>query len=239
MTDLETIKRAKLYMEKLANGIDPITDKEAPEDDIINNVRLSRCFFYVSGLLQRMIDTENDRREKGETGERVPFCLSPERRKMFVPEERPISLTRVTQRINRLVDLKTMQELKVLQVAEFLLQTGLLEIQKSPGGSRHKRPTDLGRQIGIITELHFGDNGEHNVVVYTPEAQRFIVDNLDAILAIKPDEKLANKGKPWKQEDDERLQAKFRSGMDVKTLAKEFKRTQGAIQSRIEKLGLI
>ena len=48
MTDLETIKRAKLYMEKLANGIDPITDKEAPEDDIINNVRLSRCFFYVS-----------------------------------------------------------------------------------------------------------------------------------------------------------------------------------------------
>ena len=44
MTELEKIERAKMYMDKLANGINPIDDTMAPDDDLINNVRLSRCF---------------------------------------------------------------------------------------------------------------------------------------------------------------------------------------------------
>ena len=52
MTELEKIERAKMYMDKLANGIDPISGSEIPDDDIINNVRLSRCFFFVSDVLR-------------------------------------------------------------------------------------------------------------------------------------------------------------------------------------------
>lgn len=36
MTELETIQRAKMYMDKLANGINPIDDTRVPEDDTIN-----------------------------------------------------------------------------------------------------------------------------------------------------------------------------------------------------------
>ena len=43
MTELEKIERAKMYMDKLANGINPIDDTMAPDDDLINNVRLSGC----------------------------------------------------------------------------------------------------------------------------------------------------------------------------------------------------
>lgn len=56
MTDLEVMQHAKIYMEKLANGIDPVTDREAAEDDVIQNVRLSRCFFYVADVLRRLIE---------------------------------------------------------------------------------------------------------------------------------------------------------------------------------------
>lgn len=48
MTELEKIKRAKMYMDKLANGINPLDDSRVPETELINNVRLSRCFFFVS-----------------------------------------------------------------------------------------------------------------------------------------------------------------------------------------------
>lgn len=44
MTELEKMQRAKMYIDKLANGINPIDDAAAPENDVINNVRLSRCF---------------------------------------------------------------------------------------------------------------------------------------------------------------------------------------------------
>lgn len=34
MTELETIERAKMYLDKMANGIDPLSDKPVPETDI-------------------------------------------------------------------------------------------------------------------------------------------------------------------------------------------------------------
>lgn len=55
-TELDTMKHAKEYIDKLANGIDPFTDKPVPDDDIINNVKLSRCFFYISGVLAKVIE---------------------------------------------------------------------------------------------------------------------------------------------------------------------------------------
>ena len=55
MTELETMQRAKMYLEKLAQGIDPITDQEISEDSTLNNVRLARCFFYVSDVLGQVI----------------------------------------------------------------------------------------------------------------------------------------------------------------------------------------
>lgn len=58
MTELETMQRAKMYIDKLSQGIDPITDRELPEDTVLNNVRLARCFFYISGILGNVIDKE-------------------------------------------------------------------------------------------------------------------------------------------------------------------------------------
>ena len=35
MTELEIMQHAKGYLDKLAKGIDPLTDQEVPEDDVI------------------------------------------------------------------------------------------------------------------------------------------------------------------------------------------------------------
>ncbi|MBP5166657.1 MAG: hypothetical protein ILP09_05290 [Oscillospiraceae bacterium] len=50
MTELETLQRAKMYLDKLANGIDPLTDRPAGENDRIHQARISRCLFYVSDI---------------------------------------------------------------------------------------------------------------------------------------------------------------------------------------------
>ena len=41
----EIMQHAKEYLDKLARGIDPLTGREVPEDEIINNVRISRRLF--------------------------------------------------------------------------------------------------------------------------------------------------------------------------------------------------
>lgn len=54
MTELETMQRAKMCMDKPAQGIDPISDQEVPNGSVLNNVRLARFFFYVSGVLEQL-----------------------------------------------------------------------------------------------------------------------------------------------------------------------------------------
>lgn len=40
--NLELLKHAKGYIEKMANGINPLTNENIPDNDLINNVRISR-----------------------------------------------------------------------------------------------------------------------------------------------------------------------------------------------------
>ena len=44
--DLELIKHANNYILKMANGINPLTNEQLPEDDLVNNIKkvLSKKF---------------------------------------------------------------------------------------------------------------------------------------------------------------------------------------------------
>ena len=54
MTQKEHILNAKHCLDALALGLDPATGAELPDDSVLNRVELSRCFFFVSGLLQEL-----------------------------------------------------------------------------------------------------------------------------------------------------------------------------------------
>ena len=41
MTELEILERAKMYVDKLANGVNPLNDDPVKDDDVINNVRIN------------------------------------------------------------------------------------------------------------------------------------------------------------------------------------------------------
>ncbi len=59
MTELEKMKRAKNYLDKMAQGIDPITNKPVPDTECICQERISKCLTYVSALLEKTIEEKN------------------------------------------------------------------------------------------------------------------------------------------------------------------------------------
>ena len=83
MTELEKIAYAKYFIDKLANGINPLDNTPIPDEDIANNVRLSRCFFYVSSILQKEIDRERRKVSREKKSERLPFSITPEQLERF------------------------------------------------------------------------------------------------------------------------------------------------------------
>ena len=104
MTELEKIERAKMYMDKLANGINPIDDTMAPDDDLINNVRLSRCFFFVSDVLRQVIENGGTKTAVNKKPKKLPLEIPIEKRSQFVYSEVPIPASEIAKRINALAD---------------------------------------------------------------------------------------------------------------------------------------
>ncbi len=58
MTELDVMKRAKQYMDLLAQGVDPISRRRVPGDSVLSQPRLQKCFSYVSTVLQRDLQRE-------------------------------------------------------------------------------------------------------------------------------------------------------------------------------------
>ena len=73
MTELDIMKHAKSYLDSLSQGIDPISGQPVPNDSVLNNVRLEKCFRYVSGVLEQVIANGG----KVVSGAPVPFYITP------------------------------------------------------------------------------------------------------------------------------------------------------------------
>ena len=239
MTELEMIERARMYVQKLANGVNPIDGSEVPDGDVVNNVRISRCLFFVADVLGQVL--ENGGIAPAAKAEKKPqklaFELTFEQRERFEYSETPISISELTRRLNALIDTENMTKLPYTAISSWLTGLGLLETVTLPSGKLAKRPTEEGLDNGISVEERIGQNGPYQAVVYDAAAQRFVLDNLDAILAEVKDA-VALQGTPWTQEQDEVLAQMHADGASSKEIAAVLKRRTSAITSRLKKLGL-
>ena len=187
MTELEKIAYAKSFIDKLANGINPLDDMPIPDGDIVNNVRLSRCFFYVSGILQKEIERERRKMAKGQKVERLPFQISAERLQDYEYPPNPISATAITRKLNNLVraeiNEKRIESLSYRKITQWLLNIGMLEYREWENGMMKRVPTPEGEAIGLVLEIWENYGRRSPVVFYSEAAQRFIIDHLEAVIA--------------------------------------------------------
>ena len=74
--DQKKLSVATDWIGKLANGINPIDGSILPDSDVVNNVHISRCLFFVSNLLEDMGKKKNTSKKQYEQ----EFQLTPENR---------------------------------------------------------------------------------------------------------------------------------------------------------------
>ncbi len=81
MTDeIKMLEKAKLYIEKLSKGINPLTGYRVLSGDIVKNERISRCLAYVSevfsDVLVAKIEAENSKNISLENSHEIKFEYS-------------------------------------------------------------------------------------------------------------------------------------------------------------------
>ena len=182
MTELETMQRAKMYLDKLAQGIDPITNLEMPDDSVLNNVRLARCFFYVSDVLGKVI--ANGGRIGGKPKLQA-FTISSDQLARIQISQEPVRVTQLVDMISAAVDNPQMKRLSTTIITNWLMGKGFLEKQIGSDGKSRRVPTQNGLMLGLSVGTRQGQHGEYQAVFYNATAQQFVLDHLSDILMEK------------------------------------------------------
>ena len=178
MTEREKVKEAKRWIDRLAQGIHPVTGEILPDSDAVNNVRVSRCLFYVSSLLQHQLD--RDFPEKG-----TDSPLSDSTQMTFSAQ--PIPASDLARRLSAAAQLPGGRKVSYRLLVEWLLAKGFLREVIQPNGRKRRRPSPMGQQLGIVVEYRNNNERSYPVVLYMESAQRFVEEHLDEILSYAVD----------------------------------------------------
>lgn len=177
MNELEKMELAKSYLDKMANGINPLTDEQAEEADMINNIKISRCLFYVSDIIRQVIENGGTVQYKTARN-RKRFYITDEQKSILTVKEPNCYVKDIAEEINRVTQQNDTRRIQPVWITSWLVSIGMLEIVDNK-----KQATEQGNEIGIISEHRYSAKiGVYLANVYAPSAQTFIFDNIDAIV---------------------------------------------------------
>lgn len=182
MVDVEKLRKVKQCIDSLAEGLNPFTGQPLPEEDIVNDVRVSRSLFLASAFLQEQMQGKTEKKN----GKKQTFRLSLEERDRVEFSFRPISASELARRMNNAAGAQDCKKITYRQITDWLVEVGMLKLVENVAGTQ-RRPTESGKKRGISVESRIGQSGPYQVVLYSAEAQRFIVDNVDGIIAFALD----------------------------------------------------
>ncbi|MCM1286243.1 MAG: hypothetical protein NC213_07795 [Acetobacter sp.] len=176
--DINLVSHAKDYIDDLAKGINPFTKEEVNEDDIINNVKISRCLFYVSEILGEVI--ANGGVYKSTKQKQIDFNIDSIDLDSIEITDIPVTVSVIAKRIN---DIKpeNMKKLKVTAITNWLVSINMLEVI-TINNKNVKKVTATGEDLGLTEEERLGQYGKYFAVTYDKNAQQFIIDNLNSII---------------------------------------------------------
>ena len=164
---------AKDWILQLANGINPLDGSAIPDGDIVNNVHISRCLFYVSELLGTYQIMSN---KKSKAYENEFYIKLEDIEKVTIVE----SIASFVREINKLIPDNT-RPISYGKILNWLMANGYLEEVEVDNFGKRKNPTASGSAVGISAGLREGTNGQYWAVEYNSNAQRFILSNINAI----------------------------------------------------------
>ena len=197
MTKLENIENAKNYIAKLSAGVDPITCRAATPATL-HSEDTRKCLNFIYELLSELINNNgvvNLSEEKEESAvtyelvkKKAVFSLDNDTRAKVKITENPISPSAFLKNINSVIDKDSMEKLSITKLNKWLISSGFVEEVKVPVtiNRTFRRITEASNEIGITTisvpNIRTGETKEE--LVFTKQAQEFILDNIEAICAV-------------------------------------------------------
>lgn len=169
---LELLIRAREYIEKLANGINPTTDENLENESVFNNPKVIRCLFFVEDILKEQINITKRNTKK------IDFDIAKIKLNDYQLVDDVKTISEIVKSINALKNNEFMSNLKVKDLTSWLVSINLLE-EKIINNKKYKLPTESAKELGFSIEERNGMYGNYYIVLYNKQAQEFIINNFE------------------------------------------------------------
>ena len=182
--DLKRLEVAIQYIRRMSDGKNPVTNRPAPENEVLNNMNVHRCLKFIDEVLTDV------HKSGGTVG-----MISQRAHKQFVSEIFPydaLAQYRYLQDQQISYFLKQLEEylpegqkipVPATTVTLWMRENGYLEKKVlNDTGKENSVPTRKGENLGLYMEKAGTYPNEYYRVFYNENAQRFIIDNFRRIL---------------------------------------------------------
>ena len=175
MEEKERIVLAQKWVSQLANGVNPLNGSALKEDDIVNNVHISRCLFFVVEELGKYLEKINRPKRI------MPFATSAVQKEKYNYVD-VISISAFAREVEKLIP-ENMQSVSYKSMTNWLTQEGLIEdSEPNDAGRIYKVATEKGKSMGIHTEARESEKGTHYLLtLYNRDAQRYLLEHLEEL----------------------------------------------------------
>lgn len=182
VVDTKKLETALLYLQRITEGRNPVNNMPAEDDSVINNPNVVRCMFFIKEVLEEL--KRNDgyigRRPKANKDSTKMDYPIENLRNFVYTEDKPIS--KLVEQLNNTADMTVYKKLSYKPIIEWLKENGYLETKHTDQNRTVTMPTEKGRSLGIRAEARHNEKTSYDLILYSEQAQKFIVENMDEIM---------------------------------------------------------
>lgn len=174
--DLTKLNVAIRYVERIADGCNPVNNTPLETDDVLNNQNIIRCMYFIKEVLEEVRRNDGVISGRKAKAEAMPFPV--EVLDEFEYQEDK-SITHVLRQIFEPVADSNVKKMSAVKINTLLLEDGYLAEEENPGtGKTRKVVTPQGKELGIyMMEREF--NGRvYEAVMYNKNAQEYVVKRI-------------------------------------------------------------
>ncbi len=178
--DLDKLERALVYVDRIAEGRNPVNNTPYKEDSVLDDPNVIRCMFFIKEVLVE-VKNNNGLIGRGNKIAKKDFPVDSLASFTYLEDK---TITKFVAQLNEAIDENEYQKLSYKVITDWLKENGYLqEMQDTKIGKRVTLSTEKGNEAGITHSLQTSMSGaSYYRVTYNREAQEFLVRMLPEIV---------------------------------------------------------
>lgn len=172
--DLKKLDIAIRYIERIADGCNPVNNTPVGEDNALNNPNVIRCMYFIKEVLEEV--RRNDGIIGRKVGKHEMRALPVEVLDAYEYQEDK-SIMHVVAQIHEPVKDMNVKKVAATKVTAWLNEEGYLVEEIIPEtGKKRKVPTEKGKSLGIYIREREYEGRVYQSVMYDKNAQEYVVE---------------------------------------------------------------